>query len=97
MRIHKCSSTKSERRFSEILKKLRVPFKHRVILFGREVDFLIGNTAIEIGDHSQDVSKNRKLLEGGYSLIFFSNRQLREEPEKVEKHIINNWLIKWIM
>jgi hypothetical protein len=97
MRIQKSSSTKSERRFGEILKKLHVPFKHRVILFGREIDFLIGNTAVEIGDHPQDVSKNKKLLEGGYSLIFFSNVSLREAPDLVEKHIINNWLIKWTM
>lgn len=67
------SSTKAERRFHELLKKLHIPFKTKVKIQGREIDFIIGKYAIDIDGHEQDVSKNKMLVEHGYSPIHLSN------------------------
>ena len=91
--ILKSSSTKAERRFSEILKKNHISFTFREKIKGREVDFILnGKIAVEIGNHSQDTNKNKGILEAGYSLLFISNQDLKESPDLVEKHIINNWI-----
>lgn len=84
--------TKAERRFFEILKKHHIQFSSKVRISGKEVDFLIGDIAVEIGDHSQDVSKNTVLAEAGYSLLFITNKELRNDPEKVERHLLTNWI-----
>jgi very-short-patch-repair endonuclease len=89
--IEKKKSTKAERIFYEILKKNHIPFKHRVVIEGREVDFLIDNIAIEIGDHSQDTLKNKRVIESGYNLLFITNKELYESPDKVEQHLKKNW------
>lgn len=91
-KIQKRSSTKAERRFLEILKRNRIPHYFRSKIGGREIDFIIGNLAIEIGDHSQDVQKNKLIIESGYSLLFISNRELKESPASVEVNLLNNWL-----
>lgn len=69
-------STKAERRFHEMLKKSHIPFKTKVRIQGREVDFLIGKTIIEIDGHHQDVQKNKKFAELGYNVIHFNNWEI---------------------
>jgi very-short-patch-repair endonuclease len=72
-KLTKGHSTKGERRFAELLKSLHIPFRTKVIIKGREVDFLIGKYAIEIDSHAQDVSKNKMLAESGYNPIHFTS------------------------
>lgn len=67
-------STKAERRFSELLKELRIPFQTKVKINNREVDFLIGEYAIDIDGHPQDVYKNRMLMSLGYNPIHLTNK-----------------------
>jgi very-short-patch-repair endonuclease len=73
----KNKSTKAERIFAEALKRNRIPFLHRTLVGGREVDFLIGKWAVEIDGHEQDRSKNKLLLESGYSLLHLRNAEIR--------------------
>lgn len=76
--------TKAERKFGEMLKQDKIPFKTKVKINGREIDFLIGKYAIEIDSHGQDVYKNRMLIELGYSPIHFNNWE------------INGTLVEWL-
>ena len=86
--------TKAERIFGEILKRNRIPFRAKVVVQGREIDFLLREKiAVEIGNHSQDKLKNKLLLESGLSLLFISNKELYESPSLVEKHLLENWLL----
>jgi len=41
-----------------MLKVERIPFKAKVMIQGRDIDFLIGKYAIEIDSHRQDVENN---------------------------------------
>jgi very-short-patch-repair endonuclease len=66
-------STQDERRVYEVLKELHIPFRHRWLIGGMEVDFLIGKTIIEIDGHNQKVDKNNKLLELGFIPLHLSN------------------------
>jgi very-short-patch-repair endonuclease len=77
-KLIKGKSTKAERRFHELLKKSHIPFKCKVKIEGREVDFLIGKYAIEIDGHQQDVLKNKMLIEKGYNPIHFNNWEINE-------------------
>lgn len=77
------SSTKAERRFHEILKKLHIPFRSKVKIGGREVDFLIKKYAIDIDGHEQDVSKNVMLMRLGYSPVHFNNNEI-PNPNLIE-------------
>lgn len=70
------SSTKSERRFHEILKRFHIPFKSKVKIGGREVDFVIGKYAIDIDGHEQDVLKNKMLMSYGFNPIHFHNNEI---------------------
>lgn len=72
-KLSKGHSTKAERRFAELLKSLHIPFKTKVKIRGREVDFLIGKYAIEIDSHPQNVEKNKILAEAGYNPIHFDS------------------------
>lgn len=78
-RLYKKSSTKSERKFYEILKEMKVSFKHRWIIQGFEVDFLVKNYAIEINGHIQNTKKNEFLAELGYIPIHLSNNEITRE------------------
>lgn len=78
-KILKKNSTKSERMVYEVLKELHIKFKHRWILNGREVDFIIGNVALEIDGHEQDGEKNRMLAELGYIPIHLHNSEITRE------------------
>ena len=85
--ISKIRSTKAERRFMEILKELHIPFKHRWIIGGKEVDFLIGKHIIEIDGHKQDSSKNIDLVKQGYIPIHFNNNEII-----INRKNIKQWL-----
>lgn len=83
--------TKPERIFGEILKRNRIKFQAKVKVEGREVDFLLGKIAVEIGNHSQDTAKNALLLESGYHLLHLTNKEIYGDPLKVEAHLLE-WL-----
>ena len=72
-------STKPERQFAETLKKYHVPFRTKIKIAGREIDFLIGKHAVEIDGHPQDVSKNKLLIEKGYYPIHLFNSEAKSE------------------
>lgn len=86
--ITKRSSTKAERIFAEILKRNHIAFKHRHRIEGREIDFIIKKYAIEIDGHAQSPSRNKWLVEQGFTPIHFQNSLLFENPLSVEKLII---------
>jgi very-short-patch-repair endonuclease len=69
-------STKAERRFAELLKRARIPFKVKVMIGGREVDFLVGKYAIEINGHAQDTDKNVMLMNEGYIPVHLWNHEV---------------------
>jgi len=77
-KLIKNHSTKAERKFHELLKRLHIPFECKVKIGGREVDFLIGRYAIEIDGHEQDVIKNRMLLSMGYYPIHYNNWEVSD-------------------
>lgn len=81
-------STKGERQFAEILKDNHIPFLHRTLVEGREVDFIVGKYAIEIDGHPQDASRNAMLVRNGYVPLHYHNRLLLNSREEVEKNII---------
>lgn len=85
--INKNNSTKSERIVYEILKENHIDFKHRWIINGREVDFLIGNIALDIDGHEQDTHKNQMLLEEGYIPVHLTNKEVRDNPSCILKII----------
>lgn len=78
-KLTKRHSTKGERRFMEACKKLHIPFQAKVMIQGREIDFLIGNYAIEIDSHQQDPEKNKMLIAQGLNPIHMSNTSPFEE------------------
>ncbi len=78
-KLTKGHSTKSERRFMELLKQLHIPFQTKVKIKGREIDFLVGKNAIEIDGHIQDVNKNKMLTQGGYNPIHLSSWAIPSE------------------
>ena len=77
--IDKKHSTKPERIMYEVLKEMKVSFKHRWIISGREIDFVIGDYAIEINGHEQDTDKNVSLVEEGYIPIHIHNSEVSKE------------------
>lgn len=83
--IKKRNSTKSERIFYELLKELRIPFRYKVIIDGKEVDFLIDNYAIEIDGHEQSSEKNAKLYELGYVPLHYDNIEIRTQLQSIKQ------------
>ena len=77
-KLIKGKSTKGERRFCEILKKLHIPFRAKVMIGGREVDFVIGRYAIEIDGHEQDSSKNVMLANEDYIPVHLNNWHIND-------------------
>lgn len=77
--ILKKDSTKHERIVYEVLKEFKIPFKHRWLVQGREVDFIIGNYVLEINGHDQDIIKNEMLAEQGYIPIHLHNSEITRE------------------
>jgi very-short-patch-repair endonuclease len=92
IKLKKHRSTKGERRFMEICKRCHIPFRAKIKIGGREVDFLIGKVAIEIDSHSQDVEKNYMLIELGYSPIHFNSWEIDVYSDSLEEWLINIWL-----
>ncbi len=90
-RLLKKHSTKQERVVYEVLKELKIPFKHRWLIQGREVDFLIGNVAIEIDGHEQDGNKNNILAKLGYIPIHLHNLEINKNNiiKLLQKYVIN--------
>ena len=88
LKIDKKNSTKAERIFYEILKKNKIPFKHRVKIEGREIDFIIGKYAIEIDGHEQSSKRNKWLLDLGYIPLHYTNSALYNHKKTVEEQII---------
>lgn len=78
-RILKKHSTKQERIVAEVLKDLHIPFKHRWLINGREVDFVFKKVALEIDGHKQDGDKNVMLAELGYTPIHLNNSEITKE------------------
>ena len=62
----------------------------KVLVGGREVDFLIGKYAIDIDGHDQEPVKNRHLVAHGYIPIHFSNREVADRislTHKIKKYV----------
>lgn len=76
-------STKAERKFAELLKQMHIPFRTKVKINGREVDFIIKGYAIEIDGHIQDSEKNKMLIQAGYSPIHFFSWEI-PNPHLIE-------------
>lgn len=76
LNLKKANTTKPERIVYEVLKELRLPFKHRWLVEGREVDFIVGTLAIEVDGHEQDVEKNNMLMRNGYTPIHLHNSEV---------------------
>ena len=85
--ISKRTSTHAERVFHEILKELKVPFKYKQRVSGREIDFIIGRYAIEIDGHEQSVSKNQMLILEKYIPIHYSNSFIIHNREQIKMWI----------
>lgn len=79
--ILKNHSTKTERKFYELLKKNKIPFEYKARVEGKEVDFLIGKYAVELDAHPQNSARNHLLLDNGYIPIHFANWKLKEMEE----------------
>lgn len=81
-------STKPERIFYEVLKELHVPFKHRWLIHGLEVDFLLWDTVVvEIDGHEQNPAKNELLASLGFTPVHFNNSE-------VSRNSITSFIIK---
>jgi len=77
--IHKKNSTKQERIVYETLKASKIPFKHRWIIQGYEIDFLIlDKICLEIDGHEQDEKKNSVLASAGYIPIHLHNSEINK-------------------
>lgn len=86
--IQKNNSTKTERIMYEVLKEMKVSYKHRWLESGYEIDFLIGNYAIEINGHKQNTDKNVLLAKLGYIPIHIHNSEVsRENIKKLIKQL----------
>lgn len=80
-------STKSERRFGEFLKNHHIPFRCKVKIQNREVDFLIGRLVVELDGHPQSPEKNRLILGDNYDVLHLENNE-------VQSPIIQEWLAR---
>lgn len=77
LKLQKYNSTKYERRFMELLKENNIPFRAKIIIKGREIDFLIGRYAVDIDGHEQDEEKNRMLVQEGFVPIHYNNSEIK--------------------
>ena len=83
-RITRKQSTKSERRVYEVLKELKIPFKHRWMICGKEADFVIGKTILEIDGHPQEGNKNHILAEAGYTPLHLTNEEVKDTNKLIK-------------
>lgn len=84
--MKRLTSTKAERRFHELLKVNRIPFRSKVKINQREVDFIIGKYAIDIDGHVQDGDKNVMLVNEGYIPLHINNNEVKTFPIKTLWH-----------
>lgn len=61
----------------ELLKKEHIPFTTKKIIKGREIDFIVGEFAIDIDGHEQDSDKNEMLVKEGYVPIHYYNNEIK--------------------
>lgn len=87
LKLTKSNSTKAERAFAEVCKRLRIPFRAKVRIANHEVDFIIGNFAIELDGHDQNPSKNWKLIDAGYHIVHIPNTEDASELEQIIRQI----------
>lgn len=88
--ITKKHSTKTERIVYEVLKEFKLPFRHRWLIGGYEIDFVVGNVCLEINGHEQNTTKNNHIVSLGYKLIHLTNQEVnREYITKLIKHEFN--------
>jgi len=78
LKLRRGKSTKYERRFMELLKKNHIPFRTKIRIGGREVDFIIGRYAIDIDGHEQDSNKNEMLVREGYIPLHYYNFEIKD-------------------
>jgi len=77
--------TKAERRFGRMLQEAHIKFKTKVLIHGREVDFLIGKYAVDIDCHKQNPEKNFVLLRAGYIPLHLNNKEINPTTLKLLK------------
>lgn len=65
--------TRAERIVGEILKSNHIPFRSKVLINNKEIDFLVGEYAIEIDGHTHSGEKNDSLLKAGFIPVQFTN------------------------
>ena len=70
----------------EFLKKLRIKFRTKIKVEGREIDFIIKKFAIDIDCHEQDTLKNEMLIRNGYTPIHFSNNEVKKLNDNKNKY-----------
>lgn len=87
--LYKKYFTKPERIIGRLLQERGIPFRSKVLIGGREIDFIINNIAIEVDGHEQDGYKNHNLAKLGYTPIHFSNSEVYNNRQKVLETIIN--------
>jgi len=87
LKIQRGNSTKSERIFLEILKELHIKYRCKVLIGGREIDFLCGKYAIEINGHPQKIDKNSSLLESNHIPININNEDLFNNRDLIKQQI----------
>ena len=87
--LNKKHYTKAERILGRVLQENKIPFKTKQKLNNKEIDFLIGNLAIEVDGHTQVESKNEDLIKLGYLPIHFLNQEISLNREKVVEIIRN--------
>jgi hypothetical protein len=80
-KLSKGHSTKAERKFAELLKANHIPFRSKVKIAGREVDFLVWRYAIDIDAHGQSLGKNEMLVREGYIPLHFLNENVNKIKE----------------
>ena len=91
--VLKKQSTHHERAFYEVLKELKIPFKHRWLIQNREVDFLLWDkVCVEISGHPQNIEKNNLLVKLGYEPLHLYNTEVKN-VEKIKKYL-NDYKIK---
>jgi very-short-patch-repair endonuclease len=87
-------STKPERIIHEILKELHIPLKHRWLVSGHEIDFIVDKYAIEVNGHEQNVDKNNMLIGLGYIPVHFYNQDVLNNrnliKDKIKKYVKSN-------
>ena len=74
-----------------LLQENRIPFRFRVIVLGKEVDFLIGKTIIEVNGHEQDSERNNLFVKNGYIPVHFSNEEVRDNGDTIIKLLKNDY------